>query len=389
VTSRPLRIARVIARLNVGGPARHVTWLSEALREGEFETALVTGVVPPGEDDMSSYAVDRGISPVVIQEMSREISPRDVITIWRLFRFFRGFRPDISHTHTAKAGAAGRAAGLLYRWTTRREVKLVHTYHGHIFHSYYGRAKTRLFLLIERLLARVTNVIIVLSDQQRREIHEVFRVGRPEQFRVVPLGIDFAELGDDAHSPSAAAGIIGIVGRLAPIKNHELFLRAAAQLRGVEGVRFAIFGDGSERDRIERRIAELDLSDRVSLEGTRPASEIYRTIDINALTSLNEGTPLTLIEGMVTGVPAISTAVGGVVDVLGEVIEHGQGGYEIRERGITAASNDAEGFAAGLRRLIEDAALRRTLVARGREFARATYSKERLIADIIRIYRTL
>lgn len=388
MTHRPVRIARVIARLNVGGPARHVTYLSEALREGEFETALVTGVVPPGEEDMSSYAVRRGVLPVVIPEMSREISPRDIITIWRLFRFFRRFQPDIIHTHTAKAGAAGRAAGLLYRWVSRRPVKFVHTYHGHIFHSYYGRVKTRIFLMIERALARFTDAIVVLSEQQRHEIHDVYAVGRNEQFHVVALGLDLDDLGE--HSETQQNGLtVGIVGRLAPIKNHDLFLRAAARLRDHPGLRFAIFGDGSEKGAIERRIDELDLRNQVALEGTRPPREIYSRIDINALTSLNEGTPLALIEGMVAGVPAIATAVGGVVDVLGPVMEQSSAGYAIRERGLTTAANDDAAFAAGLRRLAGDAMLRRTLAGRGRAFARSAYAKERLIADIMRIYRTL
>jgi len=399
---KPIRVARIIARLNVGGPARHVTWLSEALRGGEFETALITGVVPPGEEDMSAYAIGRGIEPVVIPEMSREISPRDVITIWKLFRFFRRYRPDIVHTHTAKAGAAGRAAGFLYRLLTPgARVKFVHTYHGHIFHSYYGRLKTRVFLMIEKLLARVTDVIIVLSEQQRREIHEQFGVGRAAQFRIVPLGLDLDELSGAAGfsppdgvgglKPAAPLETVAIIGRLAPIKNHDLFLRAAARLRDMQDVQFVIYGDGTERNAIEARVKELGLEDRVVFAGTRAASEIYASIDVAALTSLNEGTPLTLIEAMATGVPSISTVVGGVVDVLGAVVERlgerTSEGYEIRERGITAASNDDAGFAAGLRRLLTDAALRQTLAERGRAYARTTYSKERLIADIIRIYR--
>jgi glycosyltransferase involved in cell wall biosynthesis len=374
------RIARIIARLNVGGPARHVTWLSEAMRGGELETALVTGVVPPGEDDMSRFATEHGVTPIVIPEMSREISPRDVITIWKLFRFFRRYRPDIIHTHTAKAGAAGRAAGFLYRLLTRRRVKFVHTYHGHIFHSYYGRLKTRVFLLIERALARMTDAIIVLSEQQRREIHETFGVGKSEQFHIIPLGIDFDDLGHTS-SPSHET-IVAIVGRLAPIKNHDMFLRVAARLRDMQNVRFVIYGDGSER-------ARLTETENVTLAGTHPAAEIYSSIHIAALTSLNEGTPLSLIEAMAAGIPVISTAVGGVVDLLGDVVEANAGGYEVRERGITAKSNDDAGFANGLRRLLADDPLRTRLAQQARQFARATYSKERLIADIIRLYDDL
>ena len=392
------RIARVIARLNVGGPARHVTWLSQALGKkasgGEFETALVTGTVPPGEDDMSGFARERGVTPVIIPEMSREISPRDAITIWKLFRFFRRYRPDIVHTHTAKAGTTARVAGFLYRWLALRprRVKFVHTFHGHIFRGYYGRAKTGFFLLIEKTLARMTDVIIVLSEQQRREIHEDFGVGKREQFRIIPLGLDLSELPTAQPRDRATAQpfTVAIIGRLTPIKNHDLFLRAAARLRDLPHVRFVIYGDGSERAAIESRATELGTP--AVFAGTRPANEIYSSIDIAALTSLNEGTPLTLIEAMATGVPAISTAVGGVVDVLGAVqqrVSEDGAVYEIRERGITAASNDEAGFAAGLRRLVQDAALRAELAARGRAFAHATYSKERLIADMIRLYREL
>ena len=398
MSKQPIRIARIIVRLNVGGPARHVTWLSEALSGNEFETVLVTGVVPPGEDDMSAFARERGVTPVVIPEMSREISPRDVITIWKLLRLFRRFRPDIVHTHTAKAGAAGRAAGFLYRWLTfgtligrPRRVKFVHTYHGHIFHGYYGRAMTHVFLMIERMLARVTDAIVVLSEQQRREIHEDFRVGRAKQFHVIPLGIDLREIETSQRTPHEHF-VIGIAGRLTAIKNHDLFLRAAARLRDLPHVRFAIYGEGTERAALEARAAQLALGTSVVFAGTRPASEIYSSIDVAALTSVNEGTPLTLIEAMSTGVPAISTAVGGVVDVLGSVLERVNedgAGYEIRERGITTVSNDEAGFAAGLRRLVTDGTLRSELAARARTFAHATYSKERLIADIIRLYREL
>ncbi len=374
----PLRVARIIARLNVGGPAQHVVWLTEALQDEEFESVLITGIVPPGEDDMSEFAAAHGVRPAVIPEMSREISPRDVVTIWKLFRFFRRYRPDVVHTHTAKAGAAGRAAGFLYRiLTPRARVKFVHTFHGHVFHSYYGALKTRVFLLIEKVLARFTDVIVVLSEQQRREIHERFGIGRGEQFRIVPLGLDLEAV--EGAPEARTTPVIAIIGRLTAVKNHELFLRVAARF---EDARFVVYGDGADRAALEAR------GTHVHFAGTRPAREIYGAIDIAALTSLNEGTPLTLIEAMANGIPVISTAVGGVVDLLGAV-EEKHDGFDIRERGITAASNDEIGFAAGLRRLLDDAALRQRFSERGRVFARAHYSKERLIGDIRRLYREL
>lgn len=390
MSGRPVRVARIIARLNVGGPTRHVVWLTEGLRD-EFDTQLITGTVPPGEDDMTSFALDRGVTPFVIPEMSREISPRDVVTLAKLVRFFVRHRPDIVHTHTAKAGAAGRAAGLIYRLLTWRRVKFVHTFHGHVFHSYYGALKTRFFLTIEKLLARWnTSVIITISEQQRREIHETFGVGRAHQFRVIPLGIDLAEL-SSPRVPHEGT-IVAIVGRLTAIKNHELFLRVIASRDWPAEVRFVVYGDGSDRAMLEARAAALGVAQRVEFAGTRAAREIYSVTDVCALTSLNEGTPLAIIEAMTNGIPSVSTAVGGVVDVLGSVIEQvTEDGavYEIRERGITAASGDERGFAAGLARLLADAELRRQFAERGREFARSTYSKERLVNDIRTLYREL
>ncbi|HEY9283717.1 MAG TPA: glycosyltransferase, partial [Pyrinomonadaceae bacterium] len=207
-----MKVVRIIARLNVGGPARHVVWLEEGLRRAGLESVLVTGVVPAGEDDMTYFAEARGVRPVVIPEMSREVSPKDAVTVWKLYRLLRRERPDVVHTHTAKAGTVGRAAGLLYRWLTwgtlagrPRPVRFVHTYHGHIFHSYYGRLKTRFFLAVEKLLARLaTDRIVVISPAQFSEIHGQFGVGRRAQFRVIPLGLELSQFGAWAGRRGAA-----------------------------------------------------------------------------------------------------------------------------------------------------------------------------------------
>jgi glycosyltransferase involved in cell wall biosynthesis len=400
-----MKILRIIARLNVGGPARHVIWLTEGLQSAGYETLLAAGVVPPGEDDMSYLAAAVGVTPFVIPEMSREISLKDALTIWKLFRLMLRQRPDLVHTHTAKAGTVGRVAGLMYRWLTPaaligkpRTCRFVHTYHGHVFHSYYGRLKTRLFLTIERSLARlITDRIVVVSEQQRREINEEFRVGRNEQFAVIPLGLDLsayanwqerrprmrAELG-----VSADTTLIGIVGRLTEIKNHRLFLQAAALLKQTIGLsaRFVIIGDGNLRGELEAQAKTLGLDEDVLLLGTRNDPEdFYPALDIVALTSLNEGTPLTLIEAMANARPIIATAVGGVVDLLGSAVS-ARDGYTICERGIVVDSSDAEAFARGLRRLSEDEALCRELGKRGLEFVARNYGKDRLLRDMAELY---
>lgn len=402
--ARPIRVVRVISRLNVGGPARHVVWLTEALRDAGFDTLLVTGRVPPGEDDMSGFATRHGVAPEIIPEMSREITPADALTVWKLYRLFLRFRPDVVHTHAAKAGATGRIAGFAYRWLTPgtlvgrpRRVRFVHTYHGHIFHSYYGGLKTAVFLAIERVLARVTDRIIVLAPQQLREIHEVFGVGRRDQFRIVPLGLAFDEVRGDPAAGAALRDelgirrdelVAGIVGRLTPVKNHELFLRVATRLAEEPRLRFVIYGDGATRAALEAEAAARGLGRRLVFAGTREAPAIYGSLDFAVLTSLNEGTPLTLIEAMVSEKPVVSTSVGGVPDVLGEVEER-SGPFEIRVCGVTAAPGDEAGLAAGLLRLVGDPALAARLARRGRERVETVYSKERLVADIIDLTRDL
>ena len=416
-----MKIVRIIARLNVGGPARHVVWLVAGLPAEECESMLVAGTVPPGEDDMSYFAEGKGVHPVIIPEMSREISPKDALTIWKLYRLFVRERPDVVHTHTAKAGTVGRVAGLLYRLATPatligrpRRCRFVHTYHGHIFHSYYGALKTRIFLLIEKALARVaTDRIIVISPQQFREIHQEFGVGRQEQFTVIPLGLDMDAFADwrlrrhtlrDELNASSADVLVGIVGRLTEVKNHDLYLRAARRYKEARGlatlpaggrVRFVVLGDGHLRRGLEEQAHALGLASDVMFLGTRDDPEnFYPALDIVALTSRNEGTPLTLVEAMANARPCVATAVGGVVDLLGDEVassSEGQGGraYTLRERGVLVRPGDAEAFCDGLARLVEDENLRREMGERGRRFVEQNYSKERLLADIMSLYREL
>jgi len=405
-----MKVIRIIARLNVGGPAKHVVWLTAGLEQFGFETLLVAGVVPPGEDDMSYFASQMGVEPFYLREMSREISWKDFVTVWKLYRLFVRERPDLVHTHTAKAGTVGRLAGLLYRWATPaillgrpRRCRFVHTYHGHIFHSYYGHLKTKLFVTIERVLARLgTDRIIVISEQQRREIHEEFRVGKQEQFKVIPLGLDTAvfadwqlrrnELRRELNAKDDEI-LIGIVGRLTEIKNHKLFLEAASLFKGdrkeSSRVRFVIIGDGHLRSELEAQARALNLNDDVVFTGTRQDPEnFYPALDIVALTSRNEGTPLTLIEAMLSARPVIATGVGGVVDLLGTP-QTSTNGFAICERGIRVAPGDAKAFAAGMAGLVEDEPLRTAIGERGRRFVSENYAKERLLNDIVELYQTL
>jgi glycosyltransferase involved in cell wall biosynthesis len=408
----PTKVIRIIARLNVGGPARHVIWLTAGLREAGYETLLVAGRVPEGEEDMGYFAAEVGVAPQYIREMSREISWKDAVTVWKLFRLFLRERPDIVHTHTAKAGTVGRSAGFLYRWLTPgaligrpRQCKFVHTYHGHVFHSYYGPGRTRVFLAIERLLARlVTDRLIVISKQQRLEIGEKFKVGHAEQFKIVPLGLDLGIFSEHATRRAKFRHelcipdhsiLIGIVGRLTEIKNHQMFLNVVARLKKIDPacrrqgeVRFIIIGDGGLRADLELQTQMMGLDKDVIFVGSRKDPEyFYPALDVVALTSLNEGTPLTLIEAMANARPVVATSVGGVVDLLGDVVEDGP--YKVCQRGISVPPGDEAAFVAALSRIIRDRSLRQELGERGLEFVEVNYSKERLFEDMKSLYGEL
>jgi glycosyltransferase involved in cell wall biosynthesis len=399
---KPIRVVRIIDRLNIGGPAKHVTWLSAGLKADEFQTTLVTGVVPPGEGDMSYFAREAGIEPVVITEMSRELGLRDLLVIARLLKLFFALKPQIIHTHKAKAGAAGRVAAMFYKWLTPsalwlrpRPCKIVHTFHGHIFHSYYGALKTRIFVLIESLLGRFcTDTIITISRQQRREIAGILGLQPGGKFQVIPLGIDFAESAAphrglrQEYAVADEELLIGIVGRLCEVKDQALFLRAAAHLAGSRA-RFVIIGDGHLRQQLMAQAEQSGIADRVIFTGFRKdVAALYAELDIVALTSLNEGTPLTLIEAMSSGRPVCATEVGGVVDLMGERSAATED-YSIWQNGLTVVSRDAERFARALQFLINEAELRRQMGLRGQTFVRAQLSKARLLGDIENLYRRL
>lgn len=405
-----MKIVRIIARLNVGGPARHVVWLTEKLQNEEFESVLIAGTVPDGEEDMGYFAAEHGVEPIYMPELSRELSPKDLISLYKIYRELRRQKPDIIHTHTAKAGTIGRIAAFIYRWISfptligkPRPVKVVHTFHGHVFHSYYGRLKTRIFILIEQVLAKLaTNKIVVITDQQFREIHSDFGVGSAGQFEIIPLGIELKELAGNDNSrnilraeinASADDIVVGFVGRLTEIKDVPLLLNAIAVClsstdHDKPSIKLAIVGDGKVRAELEGLSAKLGLDKIVTFLGNREnVAELFAGIDIVALTSKNEGTPLSLIEGMAARKPVISTAVGGVVDLLGKRGEEFDG-FAVCERGISVDNCSPESFANGLIYLAKNEKLRLELTANSYDFVQKKYSADRLVRDVVTLYRS-
>lgn len=403
-----MKVLRIIARLNVGGPARHVVWLSKNLQDDEFRSVLIAGSIAEGEDDMDYFAAQNGVAPIYIEDLSRELSLKDLSAARRIYRQIKTYAPDIIHTHTAKAGTLGRLVAFAYRWLTwstlvgrPRPIKIVHTFHGHIFHSYYGKLKTSIYLTIEKLLAKfATDKIVVISQQQLREINQEFNVGKNSQFSVIPLGIDFENFPQSIKvceqklreeiGASDDEIIVGFLGRLTEIKNVSLLLKAAALSASSEmNLRFIIVGDGQLRARLEAESCSLGLSDRVTFLGHRSdVLELIAGMDIVALSSLNEGTPLSLIEAMASGVPVVATGVGGVVDLLGKIDET-KDGFAVCHRGIMVESGNARSLCDGLMFLAQDDTLRKTLSQRGKKFVRSEYSIDRLTNDMRDLYREL
>jgi len=401
---RPLKVVRIIDRLIYGGPTRNVVFLTEGLAKLGFECALITGVPANGEADMTFWAQQYDVEPLRIGEMSRELGPRDVVVILKLWRMFKQLRPDIIHTHKSKAGAAGRVAAFLYRyWTPStlvgrpRKVRILHTFHGHIFHSYYGRLKTAVFIRIERALAHITDCIITVSEQQKHEIRDTFRVGLRTQFRVIPLGMDFR----DAATPAGLRDqcgigqqefLIGAVGRLCEVKNFSLLLQAVATARRMNPslrLHLAFIGDGHLRPGLETEAAELGISQNVTFAGfCGEIDAIYPELDIAALSSLNEGTPLALIEAMGHGRPVITTEVGGYKDILGEPVSVADG-FSIWANGVSVRSGDSRGYAKALSFLVANPDLCKQMGERARHYAWQNFSRERLIWDTAALYREL
>lgn len=381
---RPKRIMNIIARLNVGGPAVYVTLLTERLRPPDYESMLVCGVVESYEGDMGYYAEQHGVRPVVIPELGRSLNPlRDLKTIWKVYQLIREFRPDVVHTHTAKAGFVGRVAA----WFAGVPV-ILHTFHGHVFRGYFSPLKTQLFILLERLTARMSDTIITLTEGLRRELAEEYHIARKGRITVLPLGLDldvFANQPRKAGTFRAAWGIptdvplIGIVGRITPIKNHPLFLEATARLKGdLPNAHFVIVGDGEIRAEIEAIVDSLGLRDSVTFTGwTRDLPPVYGDLDVLVISSLNEGTPVTVIEALAAGCPVVATAVGGLPDLL-------DGG----KLGKLVQPENAEALCAGIYATVtqppdSDAAANAQAVMIDR------YGIDRLIQDLDGVYRGL
>lgn len=375
-----LRVARVITRVNVGGPAVQALLLTERLDPARYEPLLITGKAGPREGDMLSLR-DGGVRPVFVPELVREISPLDDLrALVGLTRIFRRFRPHIVHTHMAKAGFLGRIAARL----TGVPI-VIHTFHGHVFRGYFGSARSRLFLAAERVLARRTTRIVAISARQRMDLLSL-GVGTAASVVEIPLGLELApflraprgqlrgELGLTDEVP-----LVGIVARLVPIKGVDVFLEAA-RIIGAErpDAAFVVVGDGELRESLGRHAERLGIGPRTRFLGWRAdLAAVYGDLDVVALTSHSEGTPVTLIEALAAGRAVVTTRVGGVEDVVDG------------ECGVLVEDSDVREIARAVLDLLADPGRRASLGWRGRRRVYPGYDATTLLRNIEALYTNL
>ena len=377
----------MIARLNVGGPALHVAYLTEGLAERGYETTLVAGSLAPGEESMAFVAAERGVKIEALVDLHREIAPfRDLRAIFRLARLIRRERPQILHTHTAKAGAVGRLAALLAG--PARPPIVVHTFHGHVLRGYFNVPLTTGFRLLERLLARWTTALVAVSPQVRDDL-VALGVAPASKFTVVRLGIELdrrvggEQAGLETRRQMGVSPddfVVGWVGRMTAVKRTEDLLRTLRRLvdLGVDA-KLCLVGDGPDRETLEQKAHELDVVRRCLFVGYQEeVGRFYDAFDVMLLPSANEGTPVSVIEALAAGRPAVATNVGGVPDVVRDGVD-----------GFLTEVGDVDAMARRLAELAADPEQRAAMGAAGRERVLDRYAVTRLVDDIDRLYRAL
>ncbi|HUK96789.1 MAG TPA: glycosyltransferase [Gaiellaceae bacterium] len=385
---RPLRIVHVIARLNVGGAALHVLQLAAEQRRRGHHVLVVAGTLAPGEESMEYLVEELDVPLRRLPALQRELSPPgDARAVRELIAIIRAERPDVLHTHTAKAGGTGRVAALLTRGA--RPDVVVHTYHGHVLRGYFGRGKETFYRTLERVLAHATDRLIAVSEEVRDDLVSL-GVAPRSKFVVIPYGFDLSARTNGTEADRAriradlgadeTTFVVGWVGRLTAIKRPLDLVRVLAALvaEGTDA-RLCIVGDGPEREAVEALAALLGVADRLHVAGYRERlGEWYAAFDAFCLTSANEGTPVAAIEALAAGRPVVATRVGGTP----AVVEEGLSGY-------LADEGDVATLAARLAGLAADPAVRARMAADGAARMHELYGEERMVDDIDALYRSL
>jgi len=390
------RVLRILNRLIIGGPSKNAVYLTRYMQP-DFDTVLVIGGKEGHEQDADFLASANNIQPTCIPQMKRPISLRDDWAAYNeLKKLIKQFRPDIVHTHAAKSGALGRLAA-----KHSNVPVIVHTFHGHIFHSYFNSLKTNFFIRTERYLGGLSDAIIAISDVQKKELSGDFKIAAPEKFKVIPLGLDLDSFTIDQGAKrnkfrtEFALGdetvAIGIIGRLVPVKNHSLFLTALKYVLSNSSVKVKAFiiGDGESRASIEKLATTLDIRFSQHTDKEHPYPLVFTSwrtdvdticagLDIIALTSLNEGTPVSLIEAQAAGKPIVSTRVGGITDVVLE-----------NKTAFLSDITDEKAYCNNLLQLVNDVSMRQKFSTAGQEYVLSKFGYQRLVADMSNLYSDL
>ncbi len=386
--NKMIKVLRIINRFNIGGPTYNATFLTRFL-DGEFETLLIGGLPEEGEADSMHIPHEYGVEPQILEEMKRTPNFKsDREAYKKIKEIIQEFKPDIVHTHASKAGALGRRAAFSCKVPV-----VVHTFHGHVFHSYFNPLKTNIFKAIERRLARKSTGIIAISELQKQELSQVHKICPANKIKVIPLGFDLEKfrvnLVENRISVRKNYGIkdgevaVAIVGRLAPIKNHEFFLKLVESIlsKGIEKVKFFIVGDGELKKEIEKRSKEINAKygEKVIMTSwIKDIATFNAGMDIMCLTSDNEGTPVSLIEGQASNLPIISTDVGGVKDIVDEGVT-----------GFVIPKGDLIQFTEKMALLIENEEIREKMSQNGWNFVRDKFHYMRLASDMEKYYKEL
>ncbi len=395
-TKKPIRILRIINRFNLGGPTYNVAYLSKYISD-EFETLLVGGAKDETEESSDFIVLSLGLKPVIIEEMMREINLKnDLAAYKKIKKIIQDFQPDIVHTHASKSGTIGRIAA----YNCNVPV-IIHTFHGHVFHSYFGKLKTLFYKNIERFLARKSTAIIAISEKQKDELTKIHRICDRSKVFVIPLGFDLSKFQTDQETKRKAFRqrynidddelVISIIGRLVAIKNHSLFLEGihAVSKKTTQKIRAFIVGDGEDRDLIESKIKELNLpfsdANKVNKKTLITFTSWIKDIDvvlagsdIITLTSFNEGTPVSLIEAQAANKPIVTTNVGGIENVVLPNIT-----------ALLCENNNKEHFIDQLFLLTEDKTLRLKMAEHGWKHVKEKFHYDRLVNDMEQLYRKL
>jgi glycosyltransferase involved in cell wall biosynthesis len=389
------RVLRIINRFNLGGPAYNVAFLTKYLTP-DFETVLIGGDKEKDEESSLFIFDEMQIKPLVLEEMNRSVNfLNDVKAYYRIKKIIKEFKPDIVHTHAAKAGALGRLAA----YNCKVPV-IVHTFHGHVFHSYFGKLKTDFYKAIERFLARKSSAIIAISEKQKRELCEEHKIAGEEKVKVIPLGFDLNRFTENQAEKRKIFRekylieeneiCIVIIGRLVPVKNHPLFLKALANLtqNTSKKIRAFIVGDGNIRTELTTLAASLNLDHTFWPESNCKATVTFTSwindvsyplagSDIVCLTSFNEGTPVSLIEAQAASKAIVTTKTGGIENSVSS------------KAAFLVEVADEKSFFKNLLLLTENEGLRAQMAACGKEFVLAHFHYTRLVEDVRKLYLNL